>query len=142
MDSAFDAIEAETDDNWYGAETATFGDRVAGARDALGIGQPELARRLGIKVKTLRDWENDLAEPRANKLQMLAGVLGVSLMWLLNGEGDGIDAPADSDSTPKAVRDLLLELRALHAELDRTTDGVARVEKRLRQLLADKGDAE
>ncbi len=141
MDSAFEAAETETEDNWYGAETATFGDRVAGARDALGIGQPELARRLGIKVKTLRDWENDLAEPRANKLQMLAGVLGVSLMWLLNGEGDGIDAPVEGADTPEAIRDLLLELRALHAEMDRSADRLARVEKRLRLMLSDTGEA-
>jgi len=127
--------------DWFGAETATFGDRVAGAREALGIGQPELAKRLGVKVKTLRDWENDLAEPRANKLQMLSGVLGVSLMWLLNGEGDGIDAPVDTQTTDVDIRDLLVELRTLRSEIDRTGDRLAKVEKRLRHLLVAGGDA-
>ena len=123
--------------DWYGADTATFGDRVAGAREALGIGQPELAKRLGIKVKTLRDWENDLGEPRANKLQMLSGVLGVSLMWLLNGEGDGIAAPAgEGPVEPADVRGLLMELRTLRAELDASADRLARIEKRLRAVLA------
>ncbi|MEM1430471.1 MAG: helix-turn-helix domain-containing protein [Pseudomonadota bacterium] len=141
MDTAIDIQDRPSDDDWYSADTATFGDRVAGAREALGIGQPELARRIGIKVKTLRDWENDLAEPRANKLQMLAGILGVSLMWLLNGEGDGIDPPADNSETPEAIRDLLLELRALHTEMDRSADRLARVEKRLRQMLAEASEA-
>ncbi|MEM0935609.1 MAG: helix-turn-helix domain-containing protein [Pseudomonadota bacterium] len=144
MDSALESREAaaqDSDDNWYGADTATFGDRVAGAREALGIGQPELARRLGVKVKTLRDWENDLSEPRANKLQMLAGILGVSLMWLLNGEGDGVDPPPEGTEAPEHIRDLLLELRALQADMDRSADRLARIEKRLRQVLTDVGDA-
>jgi transcriptional regulator with XRE-family HTH domain len=127
-------------EDWYSADTATFGDRVAGAREALGIGQPELARRLGVRVKTLRDWENDLAEPRANKLQMLAGILGVSLMWLLNGEGDGVDAPElDGGETQEQIRDLLLELRAVQAEIDRGAERLARAEKRLRQMLTEAG---
>jgi transcriptional regulator with XRE-family HTH domain len=141
MDTALeDRADAAADpiaDDWYSAETATFGDRVAGAREALGIGQPELARRLGIKVKTLRDWENDLAEPRANKLQMLAGILGVSLMWLLNGEGDGVEAPRAGAEANDQIRDLLLELRAVQAEIDRGAERLARVEKRLRQMLTE-----
>ena len=140
MDTALEDRAAAADpiaDDWFSAETATFGDRVAGAREALGIGQPELARRLGIKVKTLRDWENDLAEPRANKLQMLAGILGVSLMWLLNGEGDGVEPPRADAEANDQIRDLLLELRAVQAEIDRGAERLARVEKRLRHMLAD-----
>lgn len=129
--------EAANGADWYSADTATFGDRVAGAREALGIGQPELARRLGIKVKTLRDWENDLSEPRANKLQMLAGILGVSLTWLLNGEGDGIEGPAAGGELQSQLRDLLLDLRAVQAELDQGAERLARIEKRLRLVLSD-----
>ena len=140
MDIALDE-SAERDriaNDWYGAETATFGDRVAGARESVGIGQPELARRLGVKVKTLRDWENDLAEPRANKLQMLAGLLGVSIMWLLNGEGDGIEPPvAGENETPEHLRDLLVELRAVRADMEQSAERVGRIEKRLRQMLAE-----
>jgi len=143
MDSALDAAETpQADDtaaatDWYGADTATFGDRVAGAREAIGIGQPELAKRLGIKLKTLRDWENDLSEPRANKLQMLAGILGVSLTWLLNGEGEGVDPPLDHADPAIQIRDLLTELRATQAEIDRGAERLARIEKRLRVMLAD-----
>lgn len=131
------------DDNsgWYGADTATFGDRVAGARDALGIGQPELAKRLGVKIKTVRAWENDLSEPRANKLQMLSGILGVSLMWLLNGEGDGLAEPKEEQaSLVPEVRALLLELRQIRSEVDNAADRLARVEKTLRAALLEAGN--
>lgn len=124
--------------DWYGAETATFGDRVAGARETLDMTQPDLAKRLGVKVKTIRAWENDLSEPRANKLQMLSGILGVSLMWLLNGEGDGIGEPAEgsSDIVPE-IQGLLLELRQIRTEVDDAAARLARVEKTLRHVLLE-----
>lgn len=125
----------QDDTGWYADETATFGDRVAGAREALGIGQPELARRLGVRVRTLRDWENDLSEPRANKLQMLAGLLGVSLMWLLTGEGEGVAPPGSDAAETRRLRELLLELRTIRSEMDSSADRLARVEKQLRGLL-------
>lgn len=123
--------------DWYSEETATFGDRVAGAREAVGLSQTELARKLGVKVKTVRGWEDDLSEPRANKLQMLSGVLGVSLMWLLNGEGEGVDAPEVASVLSPDVKSLLGELREIRAEMDRSTDRLARTEKRLRAVLAE-----
>ena len=83
---------------WYSEDAATFGDRVAGAREAINMSQEELARRLGVKLKTVHGWENDMSEPRANKLQMLAGVLNVSIMWLINGEGEGVDGPDEESA--------------------------------------------
>ena len=46
--------EAEFD--WFGPEAATFGDRVAGARENAGMSQIELSRRLGVKLVTLQSW--------------------------------------------------------------------------------------
>lgn len=119
------------DADWFSAKTSTFGDRVAGAREALGLSQAELARRLGIKAKTLRDWENDVSEPRANKLQMLSGVLAVSIMWLLNGEGDGVSEPKSEGLGDDTVRELLGEIQVLRAELEATQSRLARMEERL-----------
>lgn len=79
---------------WYSDEAATFGDRLAAAREALGMDQKALAGRLGVKLSTIERWENDQSEPRANKLVILAGVLNVPMPWLLTGDGDGLDAPA------------------------------------------------
>ena len=121
--------------DWYGADTATFGDRVAGARESLGLDQPGLARRLGVKVKTVRGWENDLSEPRANKLQMVSGVLNVSMRWLLTGEGAGVEEPALEDGDAPEVRDLLLEIRDIKMQMARSADQLGRLEKRLRKRL-------
>ena len=118
------------DVDWYSEERATFGDRVAGAREGAGLGQDELARRLGIRPKTLKSWEEDLSEPRANKLQMLAGITGVSLRWLMTGQGDGPQPPGEGMSEDTAA--LLAELRQLRGEFARGAERLGRLEKQLR----------
>ena len=124
-------------DDWYGPQTATFGDRVHAAREAAGMSKEQLAKRLGIKKSTLRDWEDDLAEPRANKLQMLSGLLGVSITWLLTGEGDGVSPPEEGDVTVSDMSDVLLELREMQATLKKQADRIGRLEKRLRKQMEE-----
>jgi transcriptional regulator with XRE-family HTH domain len=121
--------------DWYGPDSATFGDRVAGAREATGMTQAQLARRLGIKKATLVSWEDDLAEPRANKLSMLAGLLNVSIMWLLTGEGDGMTGPADDVQDAPDLSGVLAELREIRASMRSNAERAARVEKKLRMLI-------
>lgn len=129
-------IDAETQtvtesNGWYSDEAATFGDRVAAAREVTGLSQNELAARLGVKDKTIRAWENDTAEPRANKLQMLAGVLNVSMRWLLTGEGEGVLAP-DEGGVPPEFTALLAEMRELRGQAATLAERIGRLEKRLR----------
>ena len=124
----------ETDQNWYAPEIATFGDRMTAAREAAGMTQEVLAKRLGIKKTTLRNWENDVAEPRANRLSMLAGMLNVSMMWLINGEGQGIDNP-DVEPMPTEITDIIHEIREIRADLHRKAEQMALLEKRLRKAM-------
>jgi transcriptional regulator with XRE-family HTH domain len=128
-----------TDDNtdWYGADSATFGDRLAAAREAAGMSQNDLARRLGVKTATLRGWEEDQSEPRANRLSMLSGLLGVSLPWLLTGEGEGVDPPGDAAELSGDISAILTELRDLRADLDAKVGRLAVLEKRLRSKLKE-----
>lgn len=118
------------DVNWYSNDAATFGDRVVAAREALSLSEEDLARRLGIKLKTLRNWEQDVAEPRANKLQMLSGVLNVSMRWLLTGEGDGLDAPGGD--VPEDILGLLTELRQVKSQMSQAAERLGVIEKRLK----------
>lgn len=122
----------ETD--WYSPETATFGDRIAGAREALGLSQRELAHRLGVRPDTLCGWEEDRTEPRSNRLQILAGMLNVSIRWLLTGEGEGASIPVGVAKSDFA--DMATEMRVLRDEMARTSDRLSRLERRL-ALLAE-----
>jgi transcriptional regulator with XRE-family HTH domain len=128
------------DTDWFNQEATTFGDRLAGAREAEGLTQSELARRIGVKLKTLRDWEEDLSEPRANKLQMLSGLLNVSLRWLMTGEGEGVNEPPSVSEVTPEVRELLLEIRDIKTQMTRSADQLGRLEKRLRKRL-ESGEA-
>ena len=127
----------QTKDGWYDPNATTFGDRVAGAREGAGMSQADLAKRLGVKLKTLKAWEDDLSEPRANKLSMMAGLLNISLLWLLSGEGQGPDAPDETVELSQDVSKLLTEIRDIRAQLLRATDRLGRLEKTLRQQLKD-----
>ena len=123
------------DQDYYSQETATFGDRIAAARDAVGLGQSELAERLGVKLKTIVAWEDDIAEPRANKLQMLAGVLNVSMRWLLTGAGEGVQGPELENDLGANVNALLTEMRDLRGQASTLAERIGRVEKQLRAAL-------
>ncbi len=116
----------------YSDDAATFGDRIAAARDAMGMSPAQLARRLGVKTQTLQAWEEDRSEPRANKLQMLAGVLNVSIIWLMSGMGEGVRATAHrGEGEIDAVVAELREIRTRHADL---TQRLQRLERRLLAL--------
>lgn len=117
----------------YSDDYATLGDRIVSAREALGLSEAQLARRLGVKTATVANWEADRAEPRANKLQMMAGVLNVSLVWLMSGEGEG--APAGVGEDGADAETLLSELRAIRQEQLRLAERASRLEKRLRAAM-------
>lgn len=116
-------------EEWYMPDVATFGDRLTAAREQAKMTQADLARKLGVKKITLANWEEDLNEPRANRLQMLSGLLGVSLKWLLTGEGDDVEI----DQTPSADQAVLSEIREIRTSLLAAGNRLAMLEKRLRK---------
>ena len=130
---------SDSDFDWYGPDAATFGDRVAGARQAAGLTQEELAARLGVRLDTVEAWEDDRDEPRSNKLSMMAGVLNVSLPWLLTGTGGtGVDAPPDEgDRTLRDLKPLLADLGRLRAEISAAGARAAAIEERLADLVRE-----
>ncbi len=127
---------AETAD-WYSGDHATFGDRLTAARDAQGLSQAQLARRLGVKLKTVQGWENDSSEPRANKLQMVAGLLNVSIRWLLTGEGDGLPEPASSAELAEGAQELLKDVQQMRTQMTQLATRMGKAEKQLRLILKE-----
>jgi len=118
--------------NWYGEDVATFGDRLEAARRNANLSQRELAKHIGIKNSTLQNWEDDVTEPRANKLNTLAGMLNVSLMWLINGEGDGLEASDENSVSESNLAAALIEIRELRVQMMHSANRLAKLEKRLR----------
>ena len=118
--------------DWFGPDKATFGDRLVAAREKSNLSQQDLAKRLGVKNSTIKSWENDNSEPRANRLSMLAGLLNVSITWLISAEGSGIEDPKRSYELPDDLQDSLKELTALRISLLAITDRIKILEKKLR----------
>lgn len=122
--------------NWYSEATATFGDRLTAAREAAGLETRDLAGRLGVRARTVSAWENDRTEPRANRMPMLAGMLGVSLVWLLTGEG--VSAPDAREIVRPGATELLAELREVRSGIGSLAERLGRLEARLtRELLQE-----
>ncbi len=120
---------------WYAADVATFGDRLTGAREAAGLTQEDLAQRLGVRLTTVQAWEEDLVEPRGNRLQMLAGMLNISLTWLMVAEGDGLAEPSGRPALRPGAEVALAELRQLQTRAATLAGDLDRVERRLRSML-------
>lgn len=123
-------MDDEHSADWFDPATTTFGDRLTGAREGAGLEVDDLARRLGVKPKTIRAWEDDRSEPRANRTTILAGMLNVSLVWLMTGSGDG----------PRLVRrpeggDLVDEMRMLRRDAVRLSERLQILEGRLSRRL-------
>ncbi|MBU2956547.1 helix-turn-helix transcriptional regulator [Paracoccus sp. 1_MG-2023] len=112
--------------NSYADQVATLGDRLTAAREGADLGVAQLAEELGIRTDTLEGWEVDQAEPTASLMGRIATLTGVSLVWLLTGEGSG---PQDT-AAGAALRAELTELRRILA------DASARVE-RLQEALGN-----
>lgn len=121
--------EDGNEETWFDDATATFGDRLTAGREALGLSAAALAEKLGVAQETLLAWEQDKSGPRANRLQMLASILNVSLKWLVTGEGIG---PLEDDSLRvEDARAILSELRALRNDADKTAQRLVELEAKL-----------
>ncbi|KXF75217.1 hypothetical protein ATN84_21380 [Paramesorhizobium deserti] len=116
-----------------------MGGRISLAREAMQLSIAQAARRLGVKTSSWRAWETDSAAPRANRVPMMAGILGVSPSWLLVGKGPGpsednpikLDtlqlhsllrdlrvAMADAASAQQRVQDLVGQLEVLNGKVE------------------------
>jgi ribosome-binding protein aMBF1 (putative translation factor) len=126
--------------NWYGEDMSTFGDRLTAAREAAGLSTVELASRIGVKTKVIQQWEADSKEPRSNRLQMLSGILGVSLVWLLTGEGEGVANPEEARTTKGQDMAVLNEIRSLRHAAAALNQRLGQLELMLEKSAGDFSD--
>lgn len=105
--------EVENDDALDDSNLAV-GRRIAQAREMAGMTQEQLSEHLGVRLATVRRWEDGRSGPRANRTVTIAGLLGVSISWLMMGRGEAPSEGADLD----AIRlDVLALRRTLHGAL-------------------------
>lgn len=95
--------------------TSSMGSRLREARERAGTSAAALAEALGVNVTSIKAWENDKRTPRANKLVNIAGVLGVSVRWLLEGQAE----PARPESAPISIETLRRDVEQLRSHLSR-----------------------
>jgi len=95
---------------------STLGGRIDTARTAQGFTSAQLASRLGVLTKTIRNWQSDNSEPRTNKLVTLAGVLNVSVMWLMTGIESNAEINMDDPYETASLSSKMERLLSLHQQ--------------------------
>lgn len=64
-----------------------FQERLYTLRKEHGLSQEDLANQVGVSRQAVQKWESGAAQPSLDKLTALARYFGVTLDWLVNGEG-------------------------------------------------------
>jgi transcriptional regulator with XRE-family HTH domain len=111
-----------------------FGPRLKVARENASMSRKDLARRLGVEESSVAAWENDSRAPRANRLIMLAGILGVSIGWLLEGREDSYMATADEPSDMSVAHNLRTEIEQVRSMLSDAQAALHGIAERLGSL--------
>jgi len=62
---------------------SAFGERLATAREQLGLSQMQLAQKLGVSQKVITYWERNEVALRSEQLTAIAEALGISVEELL-----------------------------------------------------------
>ncbi len=109
----------------------TMGGRLSRAREAKSMTVGQVATRIGVKAQTISAWESDRSEPRANRLVMLAGFLGVTPTWFMHGVGQ---APLEVDDGERTsvLRSEIQTLKMHHEKLGERIDQLENIASTLK----------
>jgi transcriptional regulator with XRE-family HTH domain len=72
-----------------------MGERLQRLRLAAGFSQSQLARKAGVPVATLKNWEQDRRGPRLETAVLVAQALGISLDVLAGLSAEAPPPPAE-----------------------------------------------
>ena len=109
-------------------DDAQIGQRLTDARVSLGDSIADVAERLGVTAEDVEGWESGDVPLRANHLNKVAGVLGISLSWLIMGRG------AEPIADLSDIGRIRADLAAARSRLDDVVNELAVFEQRLAQL--------
>ncbi|MDE5728718.1 MAG: helix-turn-helix domain-containing protein [Clostridia bacterium] len=63
-----------------------LGAKIKTLRQSAGLTQPQLAEMVGVSKAVISFWENDVNEPKASYVKVLATIFGVSADYILGLE--------------------------------------------------------
>ena len=108
-----------------------LGPRIRIAREHAQMSLEEAARRLGVRADTFAGWEADRELPRANRLVMLAGLLNVTLPFLLEGRADRHMEEEESLETLRS------QVHSVRLRMGEAIDALEDLERRFDALIQD-----
>jgi transcriptional regulator with XRE-family HTH domain len=111
-----------------------FGGRLTEARVNSGLERKSLARLLSVSEKTIASWENGRTIPRANRMQTLAGVLSVSVGWLMAEIGEGPVERSDETDVERVQARALEEIAEIRQSQRSLNNRLGELENLLREL--------
>jgi transcriptional regulator with XRE-family HTH domain len=114
-------------------DDVSVGDRIRYARRHLGIGQQDLATRVGVTRSTIYQWESGTTEPSHKKLGLIAHALGLGMNELMT---DQPDPPVQEKQEAEQTADTLGFERLAQLWL-RLSDRDRRVLLQIVQVLAE-----
>lgn len=84
-----------------------------------GIKNADICKAIGIRTSVICDWRAGRYQPKIDKLKNMADYLGVSVDYFFEGNADSVatDSFHQEKENLKAIRDLLLEIKSLKAEV-------------------------
>ena len=116
-------------------EARTLVGRLQNSREKQGLSISLAATLSGVQYKTLKNWELDRSEPRSNRLVNLAGVLGVTASYLLDGTGGEIEPDQKSKTDIKvAIAELEIEAESLTNEIVKSSEKLKAITRCLSML--------
>lgn len=101
----------------FATTAPTFGGRLQAARNAKGLTVARLGEKMGVEAANVEVWENDTQAPRPHRISILAGMLNVSIIWLLTGESNDTTHIAETNTRPTIINDTLGEIAQLKTTL-------------------------
>jgi len=107
---------------------AAIGTRIREARLAIGDSVDTVAARIGVEADTFASWEAGSVPLRANHLSRVAGLLSVSLSWLMIGRGP---EPTGNHSELSRLR---ADLASARSRLDDVVNELAVLDQRLADI--------
>lgn len=110
-----------------------IGAHLSQARRACGLSIEDVANRMAVTAKTVKNWESGKSVPRANRLHILSGILGVPLAWFY-GESEYQPELPEPRSRIDQLEEKVQRIQALQNQLLELSNGLARDVAEIREI--------